>query len=274
MSAGQLIVQYTTPCLNAIGEPAAGATLTIYQTGTSTIAAIYADNGLTTPIGNPLTADSAGRFVAQTTVIWASDAMAYKAVINFPDGSTLTFDNLNVLEVGTNLSAYAPLNSPAFTGIPTAPTPATNDISNKIATTGFVNAQGYASLASPVFTGNPVAPTQISSDNSTKLATTAFVQSLLSVVAESIGTSGYIKFSNGLYVQWGQFTITIGSSGTVTFNTVFPTACYSCIIQPGGSNNTNAIWYVSSISASSFNWTYATTGGSASYTSYYIAIGN
>ena len=274
MAAGQLIVPYTTPCLNAIGQPAVGATLTVYLTGSSTLAALYADNGLVTPISNPLTADAAGRFVAQATVIWASDATAYKAVINFPDGSSLTFSNLKVLEVAQSLAGFAPLNSPAFTGVPTAPTPATNDNSNKLATTGFVNAQGYAPLNSPVFTGTPTAPTPATNDNSTKLATTAFVQAAAAIVAQNIGVSGYIKFTNGLVLQWGQFTITIDSSGTATFNTPFPNACFSCVITPGGANNTNSIFYVSSVSTTGFNWTFASTSGPASYTSYYIAIGN
>ena len=48
-------------------------------------------------------------------------------------GSTLSID----------LSAYAPLASPTFTGDPKAPTPATADNDTSIATTAFVKAQGY-----------------------------------------------------------------------------------------------------------------------------------
>lgn len=105
--------------------------------------------------------------------------------------------------------------SPALTGTPTAPTPATSDSSTKIATTAWVNAQGFgtgsgnvtgpasstsgdvatfngtngktiqdsgiaasalATLASPTFTGAPLAPTASAGDNSTKLATTAYVK--------------------------------------------------------------------------------------------------
>ncbi len=43
------------------------------------------------------------------------------------------------------VTGAAPLASPAFTGTPTAPTPATSDSSTKIATTAWVNAQGYGS---------------------------------------------------------------------------------------------------------------------------------
>lgn len=70
----------------------------------------------------------------------------------------------------------APLDSPTFTGDPTAPTPATGDDDTSIATTAFVKAQGYATLASPTFTGDPKAPTPSTGDNDTSIATTAFVK--------------------------------------------------------------------------------------------------
>ena len=77
-------------------------------------------------------------------------------------------------------TVFAPITSPNFLGVPTAPTVAgTSDNSTKIATTGFVQAVRalLAPLASPAFTGTPTAPTPSAGDNSTKLATTAFVQS-------------------------------------------------------------------------------------------------
>jgi hypothetical protein len=79
------------------------------------------------------------------------------------------------LAVG-DVAGAAPLASPALSGNPTAPTPATSDSDTSIATTAFVKAQAYAPLASPVLTGNPQAPTQASADNDTSIATTAFVK--------------------------------------------------------------------------------------------------
>ena len=83
---------------------------------------------------------------------------------------------------GYDLSSYAPINSPNFTGTPTAPTPASTDNSTKIATTSFIkNLLGsYAPLNSPALTGNPTAPTQTAGNNSTRLATTAFVTTAVS----------------------------------------------------------------------------------------------
>lgn len=59
----------------------------------------------------------------------------------------------------------------------------------------------YAKLVSPAFTGNPTAPTQNQSDNSTKLATTAFVKTAIDALPEpmvfkgTVGTGGTIAWS-------------------------------------------------------------------------------
>jgi hypothetical protein len=59
-------------------------------------------------------------------------------------------------------------NSPQFTGVPTAPTAATGTNSTQIATTAFVT-------TSPALSGTPTAPTAAPGTNSTQIATTAFV---------------------------------------------------------------------------------------------------
>src|SRR5580700_311238 len=130
------------------------------------------------------------------------------------DGSTLNIGTGGTL--GSNAftsTAYAPLASPALTGIPTAPTAAANTNTTQLATTAFVIGQGYgtgnalfgtttgnttndvmcmsnttvgvkdcetalsalALLASPTFTGTPLAPTAAVNTNTTQIATTAFV---------------------------------------------------------------------------------------------------
>jgi hypothetical protein len=100
-------------------------------------------------------------------------------------------------------SSRAALASPAFTGTPTAPTPATTDNSQSIATTAYVQNQGYATLGSPQFTGTPTAPTPSTSDSSTKIATTAWVNaqgygtSSGNVSGPASSTSGDIASFNG-----------------------------------------------------------------------------
>jgi hypothetical protein len=96
--------------------------------------------------------------------------------------TSIYFDGTNMQNTGISTAGLAPINSPALTGTPTAPTatPATTN-TTQIATTAFVQAaitaglSGYARLASPIFSGTPTAPTPTAGDSSLRLATTAFV---------------------------------------------------------------------------------------------------
>ena len=81
-----------------------------------------------------------------------------------------------------DFDSFAPKDSPAFTGNPTAPTQLSTDNSTKLATTAFVKnvLGGYAPIDSPTFTGTPKAPTPALGDISTKIATTQFVFNAMS----------------------------------------------------------------------------------------------
>lgn len=70
---------------------------------------------------------------------------------------TIKFGNVINKDINVDFSGYAPINSPAFTGIPTAVTAAKNDDSEQIATTAFVtralkNITGNSSSAVNNFT--------------------------------------------------------------------------------------------------------------------------
>lgn len=71
----------------------------------------------------------------------------------------------------------APLNSPALTGTPTAPTATGGTNSTQIATTAYVQGElsTKANLASPALTGTPTVPTAAVNTNTTQAASTAFV---------------------------------------------------------------------------------------------------
>lgn len=135
-----------------------------------------------------------------------------------------------------DLSAYAPLNSPVFTGTPTSTTPARGTNSTVLATTAFVLAHliasgdtGFtpvvngtaaggtamyaaradhihgtdlsrASLVSPAFAGTPTAPTAARATNTTQLATTAYVISHLASAAEAVPkVNGTATNGTGVY---------------------------------------------------------------------------
>lgn len=101
-----------------------------------------------------------------------------------------------------------------------------------------------APKASPALTGSPTAPTQGTSDNSTKIATTAFVRNLINqfkndgtlggIVGGSLTQNGWVKFSNGLILQWGKLTKTSWD----TFSGNFPIAFNTCYAAIGVANDT------------------------------------
>jgi hypothetical protein len=97
---------------------------------------------------------------------------------------------VNLIANDISGASGALLASPAFTGLPTAPTPTAGDNSTRIATTAFVASMtGFAPLASPAFTGVPTAPTASFGTNTTQLATTAFVEA--AVTGSTAGVSSF-----------------------------------------------------------------------------------
>lgn len=85
----------------------------------------------------------------------------------------------------------------------------------------------YAPLASPTFTGDPKAPTPATTDNDTSVATTAFVKAAL-LAAHPVG-SIYMStsstnpgtFLGGTWAAWGSGRVPVGvSTADTEFNTV------------------------------------------------------
>ena len=75
---------------------------------------------------------------------------------------------------------------------------------------------GLAPLASPAFTGTPTAPTPAANDNSMKVATTAFVKTAVDNAAYTLPTAtastlGGVKVGSGLSISNGVLSVTGGS---------------------------------------------------------------
>lgn len=277
MAAGRIILPLAEPALSASVTAENGATLTVHIAGGSTLATLYADSGLSTEIANPQTSNSAGRFYQQSTVIWADDANTYDCILAFPDGETFTYENISVQAIPPDLSAYALLNSPAFTGTPTAPTPSFGDDSSKLATTAFVasavsgGTSGSAPINSPTFTGDPKAPTPAYGDDDTSIATTAFVVEAFTG-GQALSGNGYQKFPGGLIIQWGTFLATANSSGSGAFPIAFASSAFVVVGQVQGAGGTNSTFATYAASPSSYAWAWdATFAGT--YNASYIAIG-
>lgn len=161
-------------------------------------------------------------------------------------------DSANIQTTGVSTAGLAPINSPALTGTPTAPTasPATTN-NTQIATTAFVQAaltaalSLYAHLASPIFSGTPTAPTAAPGTNNLQIATTAFVQALAGNSAV-VAVNGGMNFSNGIQVRWGIVNQSIAGVQTHNFSTPFSTACFVVIPVVASSTGVEFFSYQSS----------------------------
>lgn len=103
----------------------------------------------------------------------AWNALPYKSDVDSVAGKT----GVVTLEVA-DIADAAPIDSPVFTGNPTAPTPPALDNDSSLATTGWVQdrLEDYAPVESPAFTGEPSAPSPPVDDDSNRLSTTGYVQ--------------------------------------------------------------------------------------------------
>jgi hypothetical protein len=149
----------------------------------------------------------------------AGDASNRIATTLFVDDGLADLQSLlpSLIDQELTTANFAPINSPAFTGVPTAPTAAAGSQSGQLATTAFVHnavvasttgvasfntrtgaivlttadvtGAGGAPLASPVLTGNPTAPTPVTGNSSASIATTAFVMNELATLPAAPVTS-------------------------------------------------------------------------------------
>lgn len=79
--AGRILVPGWSRALDSDGDPIPAA-ISLFNEGTDALASVFSDEGLTTPLANPVQSNSAGRFPA----IWASDANAYDWSVEAPYG--------------------------------------------------------------------------------------------------------------------------------------------------------------------------------------------
>jgi len=116
--------------------------------------------------------------LASETYVQAQKASpAFTGVPTAPTADYAT----NTTQLATTAFVQGEKLSPAFTGVPTVPTASASTSTTQIATTAFVQAQKI----SPVFTGVPIAPTANAGTNTTQLATTAFTTGAVATLQTS-----------------------------------------------------------------------------------------
>ncbi len=125
--------------------------------------------------------------ISQLTALAAVDAASTDVLpivdVSATETKKITVANLKTA-VAPDLSAYAPIASPTFTGTVSGVTKTmiglgnvdnTADTAKPVSTAQQTALDLKANLASPTLTGTPAAPTAAADTNTTQIATTAYV---------------------------------------------------------------------------------------------------
>lgn len=177
---------------------------------------------LTPPVADNSSRLATTAYVANAIVAAVNQLLEQTFVLSFNGrAGDVTLTSADLAAAGgaltTDLAAFAPLLSPSFSGIPTAPTANLGNSSAQLATTAFVQAAvaesttgvasfntrtgavvltsadvigaGGAPAASPGLTGVPTAPTAAVGTSTQQIATTAFV--LAEIAASTAGVASF-----------------------------------------------------------------------------------
>ncbi|WJV52954.1 phage tail protein [Prodigiosinella aquatilis] len=124
----------------------------------------------------------------------------------------------------------------------------------------------YAPTNSPALTGTPTAPTPAQATNNTQIATTAFVRSVVGNFSESfkslLADNGYQVLPSGLILQWGTLSMTSTSANTYTILPfLFPITFPAALCSISGSIRTG----LAGDAYTSFSFEKATNAGATLY---------
>lgn len=133
--------------INANGAPIAGAKAYFYLTGTTTPEAVYADNDLTTPLTNPVIADSAGRFPP----IFLDPAITYRLIVKDASDVAISRGDVDPLNP-TGTTGTASLQD----GAVTTPKLAASAVTTPKIGDGQVTLAKLADVAGPTILGRDV----------------------------------------------------------------------------------------------------------------------
>lgn len=90
------------------------------------------------------------------------------------------------------------------------------------------------------------------------------------IVAALLDQNGYVKFSNGLILQWGHKD---NSTSIVTFNLSFPTTCFIALVETLNDGTVNSHLRLSGATNIGFSTWDSSTNRPYSVQNYWLALG-
>lgn len=240
---------------NASGASISGAKLHFYATGTTTHATIYADSGKTTPLANPQTADSAGRFVS----IYLDEATTYRFKLFDSDGTTLIRD---VDPFNPDLVAASSLTSGDVTGaLGYTPVPNTRAVSAGTGLTGGGNLTGDVTLSLANMAANTIRGNNTASSGPPLELTRTQARAL--VLPDFTGKKNRSLAVNSAEndATWTGLPMTVAGLFTISGTTV--TAAFSIGVSVSRVSTGVYTITLTSAASSATNWAVYVTGGLA-----------
>lgn len=254
------------PTMGWVNNPAT-STNVVHRTGDETIGGIKTFTSQVTKTNNMAAADTI--FVNKNKAITKGTAPSANVESRWRLTDSSTGDTNSALIGGVTFGYSTSMRTSAIlqVGKPEASSTSTASLGIYYPATGNAYTQ---------------APTPDSGDNSTKIATTEWVNSVLSTsgngLAEFVlddGTSthkGYIKFKNGLIIQWG-ITSAAAANTNITLLTPFSNTYYSVTITSIGDTGVYQRLVSANTPKTTTGFTTYASGGAASDNFSWQAIG-
>ena len=73
------------------------------------------------------------------------------------------------------------------------------------------------------------------------------------IIAQSLGTNGYVKFANGLILQWG-YNSNNAAEASTSFPISFSSVCYGVVHCSGNTGRIEGNPYITSVTTTTIKW--------------------